>query len=495
MKRIIIILFALLPMLMQAGVIMKRSGERLEDVTIKSVTDSEIVYELNGQEIIVAKTDVSAILYDDGRYEEIRNTMPISSESIGTNSKIKEEVYVPTEAGPGAKEYNVYAYGVYAVMGYFSNSEYDDATVEYRVIYKSQQGESDFRYLGTSPFAYVTNKMFENPLVGKGNPYLVNLMQPRPLVIEDAKNISKIEFRLSKEGYKTVVVKPIQDVLIGCGPLLMIPMNKLRPLKPGETNEELNTLVKSKNSTAQSASNNQELETRLQAQEQERLIREEQKRAKEAEADAARQAEQEKRLAQAEARRLENEHKKIEREAAKAAAIEQARLEKEQERLEKERAEQEYKERSKYFITKAGSNEYIYLNNTMDRKAYQAFLRNNCPAAYAKYKKGTREVQAGWSLFTIGIAAAALGWTMAIAPDIFPESGSFDYKTYANLGIISGSVSVCVSFVGLCTFSAGYSHRNKALKLYNNSCAGPQEHSLSLNFGPTRNGLGLTLNF
>ena len=76
-------------MLMQAGVIMKRSGERLEDVTIKSVTDSEIVYELNGQEIIVAKTDVSAILYDDGRYEEIN--VPINeldSTSISSNQSM-----------------------------------------------------------------------------------------------------------------------------------------------------------------------------------------------------------------------------------------------------------------------------------------------------------------------------------------------------------------------------------------------------------------------
>ena len=72
MKRIIIILLALLPMLAQAGVIMKRSGERLEDVTIKSVTDSEIVYELNGVETTLPKSEVSAILYDNGRYEEIK---------------------------------------------------------------------------------------------------------------------------------------------------------------------------------------------------------------------------------------------------------------------------------------------------------------------------------------------------------------------------------------------------------------------------------------
>lgn len=83
MKRTIIILFALLPMLMQAGVIMKRSGERLEDVTIKSVTDSEIVYELNGQEVIIPKSEVSAILYDNGHYEEIKSHKAEAVEPVG----------------------------------------------------------------------------------------------------------------------------------------------------------------------------------------------------------------------------------------------------------------------------------------------------------------------------------------------------------------------------------------------------------------------------
>lgn len=89
MKRTIIILFAFLPMLLHAGVILKHSGERLEDVTIKSVNDTEIVYELNGQEISIPKTDVSAILYDDGRYVEIKVQKPTSLVDNSENSSIK----------------------------------------------------------------------------------------------------------------------------------------------------------------------------------------------------------------------------------------------------------------------------------------------------------------------------------------------------------------------------------------------------------------------
>ena len=57
---------------------MKQSGERLEDVTIKSVTDTEIVYILNGAETTLQKSEV-AILYDDGRYEEIKILTSVST--------------------------------------------------------------------------------------------------------------------------------------------------------------------------------------------------------------------------------------------------------------------------------------------------------------------------------------------------------------------------------------------------------------------------------
>ena len=80
MKKSLLILFALLPTFLYAGVIMKQSGERLEDVTIKSVTNTEIVYVLNGTETTLPKSEVSAILYDDGRYEEFKTATYVSTE-------------------------------------------------------------------------------------------------------------------------------------------------------------------------------------------------------------------------------------------------------------------------------------------------------------------------------------------------------------------------------------------------------------------------------
>lgn len=249
MKRLALIL-TVLPCVVYAGVIVKTNGDRLEDVSIQSSENNVFVYvDEDGKQGSVPRSEVSAVLYDDGRYEEIKQeVVPEAAPIVITESA---EDQAPTEDKRPAKEnpapavafegegkqYNVYAYGVYAGMGYFSGEKYEGIKVEYRVIYKSQKEEPEFQYLGTSPFAYVTDKMSENSFVGRGNPYLMNLIEPKPLIIPNDKDVKKIEFRLSKQGYKTVVVKPFKDVLIGCGPLLMISLDKIKPLGDNDIEE------------------------------------------------------------------------------------------------------------------------------------------------------------------------------------------------------------------------------------------------------------------
>ena len=231
MKRFIFSFLLLYPLLIQAGVIMKKSGERLEDVSVVSVSDAEIVYiSPSGEKITMPTSDASAILYDDGRYEEIQK-------KTGLSNNLASQEYTPTEAIPGSKEYNVYAYGTYA-MFYVPNTEYDGITVEYRVIYKSQKEEPAFQYLGTTPFAYVTSRFYNSPIIGKADSYLQSIMEARPLVVPNAKDMKRVEFRLSKNGYKTVIVNPLKDAIIGGGPLLMPPLNKLKLLADGESNDE-----------------------------------------------------------------------------------------------------------------------------------------------------------------------------------------------------------------------------------------------------------------
>ena len=158
---------------------------------------------------------------------QVQTTSNTPSASASTQSaQAGQQRKNETQNLPGAKVYNVYAFGVYGVVGYFPNDEYDGATVEYRILYKSQRTDYEFKYLGTAPFAYVTDKAYENPLL---NAYK-HFMTPNPLVVPNAKDVDKIEFRLSKPGYNTVVTKANSDVLMGGGPVLMISMNKLKPL-------------------------------------------------------------------------------------------------------------------------------------------------------------------------------------------------------------------------------------------------------------------------
>jgi hypothetical protein len=245
MKKVLIF-FAFLPTFLYAGVIVKQSGERLEDVTIKSVTESKIVYVINGEDATLPKSDASAILYDDGRYEEISYQTPSYNQTIYDDEKYvasqdlsDAKTVIKQQVLSDPKEYNVFAYGVVAPMvGYIAKDKYDGTTVEYRIIYKSGIQDTEFRFLGVTPFAHVTDATYDSPIIGKANPTFVKLIEPTPLVIENAKDVKRIEFRLSKEGYKTTIVKPVKDILLfGGGPVLMISLNQMKPLKGGEDDE------------------------------------------------------------------------------------------------------------------------------------------------------------------------------------------------------------------------------------------------------------------
>ena len=82
MIKVILLLLGFIPMFSFAGIIMTSSNERLEDVTITSETDSAIVYIQDDVEKSIAIEQVSAILYDDGRFKEFsQNTFARASNS------------------------------------------------------------------------------------------------------------------------------------------------------------------------------------------------------------------------------------------------------------------------------------------------------------------------------------------------------------------------------------------------------------------------------
>lgn len=682
MKRIFFIVCLLIPSLLYAGIIMKKSGERLEDVSIKSASGDVITYITEeGDEVSLPKSEVSAILHDDGRYEEIKQestpkqTVINSSEAAESSSSVPQQNnYTSAPLEDGAKEYNVWAYGVYAGMGYFSGDKYDGITVEYRVIYKSNKEGTSFVYLGTTPFAYATEKMATNSFVGRGNPALMNLLEPKPLVIPNDKDVKNIEFRLSKQGYKTAVVKPFRDVIVGCGPVLMISLDKIKPLKDGEvedtpqivaaasaaaigtganttSSDDENMSLSNKDTSKQesptvaSTSNNESPSSSTEKTSTKasspkivpQICSTEGKNVydatyKEGMAQAMRHgysksqaytianefAEQARQKAinecyetivvrdeeftlgtssandvisgslfaiyplstsskqiipqacydegkksyevayqEAEAKALRQGYSKSQAKTVANEAGEKARkstvdewynklvilgmdyypteekvvnedVKAPKNKVEKEKPEKEKSPKSKKekaseeialvpsvaAITKISNKEYMFNGNSLDKKAYEEFLQNNCPEAWKKYHSGKQTIAAGWTFFATGIALTGMWGLFGVQEwhssmrtveryDYYTDSYYTDYEYDGYYytpdeavlsAIILGSFGATFTAISVPMLAVGYHKKNNAYKVYNESCA-QNGSPISLNFQVSKNGLGVALHF
>lgn len=146
-------------------------------------------------------------------------------------SSIKDNSVTSTELKVDAntKIYDVFAYGGGAGAYYAYRSKYAGIKVEYRIIYSSESETPEFQYLGTTPFAYCTEKTFDYLVLMLGNIPVAKKISP--LIIENADDGAYVEFRLSKDGYQTVVIQPTVLPQIGGGMGMYIMLNKLKPLK------------------------------------------------------------------------------------------------------------------------------------------------------------------------------------------------------------------------------------------------------------------------
>ena len=133
------------------------------------------------------------------------------------------------KVGANTRSYDVFAYGGGSGGYYAYRSKYAGIKVEYRIIYSSESETPEFQYLGTTPFAYCTEKTFDYLVLMLGNIPVAKKISP--LIIENADDGAYVEFRLSKDGYQTVVIQPTVLPQIGGGMGMYIMLNKLKPLK------------------------------------------------------------------------------------------------------------------------------------------------------------------------------------------------------------------------------------------------------------------------
>ena len=641
MKRIIIFMLLCNPLFLQAGIIVTKSDGNLEDVSNVTVGKTEITYKQDGEIKSINRDEVSAVLYDNGKYEEIKSIEEVEEEETQQNNTIVTTT--TSDISDNNRIYNVLAFGTMAMNFYVRNEEYDGARVEWRVVSKtSEVANTDYQYLGTTPFAYATSGSYDyiKSMYKKAAGFLAE----QPLIIDGmtAKNTSKvkIEFRVTKEGYEPLIVSPIRKIDF-TGVFLFVPLNRLKPLKPGEAP------VASKTDETQAAAavaitaagaNTEEPSSTTDAN---RIIPQicstEGKNVydatyKEGMAQAMRRgysksqaatiasefAEQAKQKAinecyetivvrdeeftlgtssandvisgslfaiyplstsskqiipqacydegkksyevayqEAEAKALRQGYSKSQAKTVANEAGEKARKstvdewynklvilgmdyypteekvvnedvkapknKAEKEKPEKEKSTKGKKEQASQdiaptpsiaAITKISNKEYMFNGNSLDKKAYEEFLQNNCPEAWKKYHSGKQTIAAGWTFFATGIALTGMWglfgvqeWRSSMRTvekyDYYTDTYYTDYEYDGYYytpdeavlsAIILGSFGATFTAISVPMLAVGYHKKNNAYKVYNNKCASGGSN-VSLNFKASPNGLGLVLNF
>lgn len=69
-------------------IIALKNGQRIENVTVSSITDKEIIYVNEGNEISIPRNSADAVLYADGSYEQIKPTLVGDSASVAAAEQL-----------------------------------------------------------------------------------------------------------------------------------------------------------------------------------------------------------------------------------------------------------------------------------------------------------------------------------------------------------------------------------------------------------------------
>ena len=154
-------------------------------------------------------------------------------------------------------------------------------------------------------------------------------------------------------------------------------------------------------------------------------------------------------------------------------------------------------------IVKMSNNEYRLNGSTMDRKAYEKFIYQNCPEAWKKHQQANRTIKAGWSFFTMGIALTSM-WGLLGANDEYDigyrSDGSYYYYYTTSYeakisAVVLGSIGAGFTALSFPLLGAGYHKKHNTYKVYNNYCTSSQRTPMSLNFKADQDGLGFALHF
>ena len=134
-------------------------------------------------------------------------------------------------------------------------------------------------------------------------------------------------------------------------------------------------------------------------------------------------------------------------------------------------------------IYRAG-NTYILGKQTMDKYQYAAYLRNTCPAAYAKFHSGYTLSSVGWGLLAGGLAlelSSAIMW--------WYRPNSY-YGHYAELNNFVGCLGHTLTVASVPLLIIGYCKQHNSVGVYNSAIGQPY---FSLN--ASQDGVGIAYHF
>lgn len=136
-------------------------------------------------------------------------------------------------------------------------------------------------------------------------------------------------------------------------------------------------------------------------------------------------------------------------------------------------------------------NVYIVDGQVMNKAAFDGFLKNNSPEAYAKFDSGYKLSKSGWGVFGAGLGVGTAAIAMAMAAPAFTQNNPSDY---AIAGYSAGTALVFVAgssltTAGIVCLAVGYGKMHNAANLYNNSQASRQTAELRLTVGAGTVGL------
>lgn len=134
-------------------------------------------------------------------------------------------------------------------------------------------------------------------------------------------------------------------------------------------------------------------------------------------------------------------------------------------------------------------DKYMLDGQVMNKKAFQGYLKNTSPEAFALFDNGHKLSIAGWTCLSVGVVTNGVG-TFVMRNYI---SGKAKKDASYSIGSALNSLGSAATASGIVCLGVGYARMHKAANLYNIDKAKRPDLNFAVVAGD--NGVGLAMQF